>query len=34
MQGVELVNRLALGVPEVTYPFPHVANDMKYAKRP
>lgn len=32
MQGVELVNRLVLGVPEVTYPFPNTANDMRYAK--
>ncbi len=32
MQGVELVDRLALGVPEVTYWFPNTANDMQYAK--
>jgi hypothetical protein len=30
MQGVEVVNRLLLGVHEVTYPFPHVANDPAY----
>ena len=30
MQGVELINRLILGVPEVTYPFPNTANDMRY----
>jgi protoporphyrinogen oxidase len=29
MQGVELVNRLALGVPEETYWFPSVVNDRK-----
>lgn len=33
MQGVELVNKLALGVPEVTYWFPATANNMEYAKR-
>jgi len=32
MQGVELVDRLALGVPEVTYWFPNTANNMQYAK--
>jgi hypothetical protein len=32
MQGVELINRLLLGVPEVTYPFPNTANNMRYAK--
>ena len=32
MQGVELVDRLALGVPEVTYWFPNTANDMQYAR--
>ncbi len=32
MQGVELVNRLVLGVPEVTYWFPNTANDLAYAK--
>lgn len=32
MQGVELVDRLALGVPEVTYWFPGTANNMSYAK--
>lgn len=32
MQGVELVNRLVHGIPEVTYPFPNTANNMKYAK--
>jgi protoporphyrinogen oxidase len=32
MQGVELVDRLALGVPEVTYWFPGTANNMGYAK--
>jgi protoporphyrinogen oxidase len=30
MQGVELVNRLALGTPEVTYWFPAVANRSRY----
>lgn len=30
MQGVELVNRLLLGVHEVTYWFPHVVNDPAY----
>ena len=34
MQGVELVNSLKLGVPEVTYWFPGTANNMAYAKRP
>jgi len=34
MQGVELVNRLVLGTPEVTFWFPNTANDMRYAKRP
>lgn len=33
MQGVELVNRLTLGVPEVTYWFPNTANNMAYARR-
>ena len=33
MQGVELVNHLRLGVPEVTYWFPNTANNMSYAKR-
>jgi len=33
MQGVELVNHLSLGVPEVTYWFPNTANNMTYAKR-
>ena len=32
MQGVELVDRLVMGVPEVTYPFPGTANNMNYAK--
>jgi len=32
MQGVELVDRLKLGVPEVTYWFPGTANNMGYAK--
>jgi protoporphyrinogen oxidase len=32
MQGVELINRLAVDVPEVTYYFPNTANDMRYAK--
>lgn len=32
MQGVELVNHLTLGVPEVTYWFPNTANNMAYAK--
>ena len=32
MQGVELADRLALGVPEVTYWFPNTANNMQYAK--
>lgn len=32
MQGVELVDRLALGVPEVTYWHPSTANNMAYAK--
>ncbi|MEP6756396.1 MAG: amine oxidase, partial [Chthonomonadales bacterium] len=32
MQGVELVDKLALGVPEVTYWFPGTANNMGYAK--
>lgn len=32
MQGVELVNKLMLGVPEVTYWFPNTANNMTYAK--
>jgi hypothetical protein len=30
---VELVDRLALGVPEVTYWFPGTANNMRYAHR-
>jgi protoporphyrinogen oxidase len=33
MQGVELVNRLLLDIPEVTYWFPGTANDTRYAKR-
>ena len=33
MQGVELVDRLVHGVPEVTYWFPSTANNMGYAKR-
>ena len=33
MQGVELADRLALGVPEVTYWFPNTANNMAYAKQ-
>ena len=32
MEGVELVNKLIHGVPEVTYWFPNVANNMQYAK--
>lgn len=32
MQGVELVNYILHGVPEVTYWFPATANDMRYAK--
>jgi protoporphyrinogen oxidase len=32
MQGVELVDKLVLGVPEVTYWFPSIANDLRYAK--
>ena len=32
MQGVELVDKLKLGVPEVTYWFPNTANNMGYAK--
>ena len=32
MQGVELVDRLVHGIPEVTYPFPNTANNMAYAK--
>jgi len=32
MQGVELVDRLLLGVPEVTYWFPNTANNLAYAK--
>lgn len=32
MQGVELVDRLKQGVPEVTYWFPGTANNMAYAK--
>lgn len=32
MQGVELVDKLKLGVPEVTYWFPSTANNMAYAK--
>ena len=32
MQGVELADKLVLGVPEVTYWFPSTANNMKYAK--
>ena len=32
MQGVELADKLALGVPEVTYWFPNTANNMAYAK--
>jgi protoporphyrinogen oxidase len=33
MQGVELVNRLVLGIPEITYWFPNTANNMAYGKR-
>jgi hypothetical protein len=33
MQGVELVNRLVMGVPEVTYWFPNTANNLNYAKK-
>ncbi len=33
IQGVELVDKLALGVPEVTYWFPSTANNMEYAKK-
>jgi len=33
MQGVELVDRLVNGTPEVTYWFPGTANNMSYAKR-
>lgn len=33
MQGVELVNHLVMGVPEVTYWFPNTANDLRYGKR-
>jgi protoporphyrinogen oxidase len=33
MQGKELVDRLILDIPEVTYPFPNTANNMGYAKR-
>jgi protoporphyrinogen oxidase len=33
MQGVELVDRLVNGTPEVTYWFPNTANNMTYAKR-
>lgn len=32
MQGVELVDKLKLGIPEVTYWFPGTANNMGYAK--
>jgi hypothetical protein len=32
MQGVELINWLVHGSPEVTYPFPNVANNLAYAK--
>ncbi len=32
MQGVELVDKLKLGVPEVTYWFFSTANNMAYAK--
>jgi protoporphyrinogen oxidase len=32
MQGVELVDKLVLGIPEVTYWFPATANNMQYAK--
>jgi protoporphyrinogen oxidase len=32
MQGVELVDKLVLGVPEVTYWFPGTANNLAYAK--
>jgi len=28
MQGVEIVNKLVLGIPEVTFPFPATANAM------
>ena len=31
MQGVELVNKILLGVPEVTYWYPNVVNDRRYA---
>jgi protoporphyrinogen oxidase len=34
MQGKELVDRLVLGIPEVTYPFPGTANNLAYAKSP
>jgi hypothetical protein len=33
MQGVELVDNLINGTPEVTYWFPNTANNMSYAKR-
>ncbi|HZT42040.1 MAG TPA: FAD-dependent oxidoreductase [Chthonomonadaceae bacterium] len=33
MQGVELVDKLVLGIPEVTYWFPATANNMAYAKQ-
>ncbi len=32
MQGVELVDKLAHGVPEITYWFPGTANNLSYAK--
>jgi protoporphyrinogen oxidase len=32
MQGVELIDKLALSVPEVTYWFPNTANNLSYAK--
>ncbi len=32
MQGVELIDNLALGVPEITYWFPGTANNLAYAK--
>lgn len=32
VRGVELVNHLLLGTPEVTYWFPGTANDPRYAK--
>ncbi len=32
MQGVELIDKLALSIPEVTYWFPNTANNLGYAK--